>query len=88
MFNSSSTISQKNVNLNLSHDQGSILVQLRCDTLPFKIETGRFMGTPKERRYCDICSSGQVEDEFHFVFYYSNERNEFDDTIKLNFTTP
>ena len=79
------------INLNLNREQRSILAQVRCGTLPLKIETGRFVGTPKENRLCDICNNGQVEDEFHFIFYcefYSNERNEFYDTIKqkyLNF---
>ena len=79
------------INLNLSREQRSILAQVRCSTLPLKIETGRFVGTPKENCLCDICNSGQVEDEFHFIFhseFYSNERNEFHDTIKqkyLNF---
>ena len=81
------------VNFNLSHEQRSILAQVCCGTqsLPLKLETGRFVGTPKENRLCDICNNGQVEDEFHFIFhceFCSNERNEFYDTIKqkyLNF---
>ena len=57
------------INLNLNREQRSILAQVRCGTLPLKIETGRFVGTPKENRLCDICNNGQVEDEFHIEFY-------------------
>ena len=79
------------INLNLNREQRLILAQVHCGTLPLKIETGRFVGTPKENCLCDICNNGQVEDEFHFILhceFYSNERNEFYDTIKqkyLNF---
>ena len=76
------------VNLNLSRIQRSVLVQLRCGILPLNIETGRFIGIAEENRICDVCNSGCIENEYHFIFYcdaYREERAEFTDTVKLNY---
>ncbi len=56
----------------------SLLAQLRCGTLPLKIETGRFTKLAVEDRVCIMCNLGKVEDEVHFVVecpFYVAERN-------------
>ena len=66
--------------MNLTKYQRSILAQLKCGVLPLNIETGRFVNQPLELRTCDMCLSGAVEDEFHFLFScekYNAERTTF-----------
>ena len=66
--------------INLERNQRSVLAQLRFSILPLKLETGRFTGTKPEDRLCDICNSGAVEDECHFLFHcshYLQERAHF-----------
>ena len=41
------------------------------------IETGRHKKVPRDQRFCKICNSGDIEDEYHFIFkcqLYQNER--------------
>ena len=52
----------------LERYQRSVLSKFLCGTLPIEIETGRYMGTPKEMRLCTVCRSGEVEDEFHLLY--------------------
>jgi phage terminase large subunit-like protein len=43
-----------------------------------KIDTGRYQGTLLQDRKCERCSSGEVEDEYHFLFHCNkleNDRN-------------
>ena len=43
-----------------------------------KIETGRYQGTLLQDINCERCSSGEVEDEYHFPFHcnkFENDRN-------------
>ncbi len=46
----------------------SYLAQYRCGILPSEIETGRWQNKPVEERICKVCGSGEVENEFHFIF--------------------
>ena len=42
------------------------------------IETGRYQGTLLQDRKCERCSSGEVEEEYHFLFHCNkleNDRN-------------
>jgi phage terminase large subunit-like protein len=42
------------------------------------IETGRYQGTLLQDRKCERCCSGEVEDEYHFLFHCNkleNDRN-------------
>lgn len=69
----------------------SIFAQIRLGILPLHVETGRFTNVfnqetglfrkkTLEERTCNICNSGQVEDEKHFLFYcegYQYERESF-----------
>ena len=46
----------------------SYLAQFRAGILPLEVELGRFRGLRVEERICPMCTSGQVEDEIHFLF--------------------
>ena len=48
---------------------GWIIAALQGGYLPLQVETGRYRlpKTPYHRRTCKLCSSGEVESEFHFV---------------------
>ena len=49
------------------------------------VETGRYNQTPRNDRFCPICNSGIIEDEFHFLFYcpkYSFPREKFYNQIQ------
>jgi len=46
----------------------SLLTQLRSDTLPLEIETGRYYGITREQRICKQCYLNVIENEQHFLF--------------------
>ena len=56
------------VKLNLANSERSILAQLKMGILPLRIETGRICNLKSDERFCQICKSGEVEDEIHFLF--------------------
>ena len=71
-------IVEKYVQLNLSRSERSLLAQLRSGTLPLHIETGRYVNTPVDERWCLCCRSQSVESELHFIFdctLYDSLRN-------------
>ena len=52
------------------------------------IETGRYNQTSRNDKFCRICNSGIIEDEFHFLFHcpkYSIPREKFYNQIQQNF---
>ena len=49
----------------------SQIAQLRLGILPINIEVGRFRNLQVDERLCEVCNSGQIEDEFHFVMVCS-----------------
>src|SRR6185312_16033291 len=54
-----------------------VLTSLRCGTNLLAVHTGRFNGTPLERRYCVFCEAdGAIEDEEHFLLHCSNYATE------------
>ena len=56
----------------------------RVSSHRLQIELGRYKKVPKEKRLCELCLSGEVEDEIHFVTScerYDNKRKAFYDTI-------
>ncbi len=58
----------------------SYLAQYQCGILPLEIENGRWQNKPVEERMCKVCESGEVENEFHFIFsctLYNNIRATF-----------
>ena len=56
------------VKANLSRNQRSIIIKLKAGVLPIKLETGRFKGVKEHLRFCEICKSGEIEDEMHFLY--------------------
>jgi hypothetical protein len=40
---------------------------LRCGVAPLRIETGRYENVALENRVCQLCESGMIEDERHFL---------------------
>ena len=51
---------------------------LRISCHQLKIETGRYQSTLLQDRKWERCSSGEVEDEYHFIFHCNkleNDRN-------------
>ncbi len=59
---------EKYVMMNLRRIDRSYLCQLRLGILPIKIETGRYTNDPVDRRLCEICKDGSIENEMHFIF--------------------
>ena len=63
----------------MSRFDRSLLAKFRCGILQLHIETGRFNQTKLPDRICNICNTGNIEDEFHFLCicpYYETERND------------
>jgi phage terminase large subunit-like protein len=64
--------------LKKSFEQRRCLTELRISCHQLKIETGRYQGTLLHDRKCERCSSGEVEDEYHFLIHCNkleNDRN-------------
>ena len=62
--------------------------KLRISNHKLMIETGRYDKTPHNDRFCPVCNSGIIEDEFHFLFHcpkYSIPREKFYNQIQQNF---
>jgi hypothetical protein len=50
---------------------------MRLSAHNLSIEKGRHMSIPRHERFCNICKTGVIEDEFHFLFHcqkYSHHR--------------
>ena len=48
--------------------------------MSLEIETGRYIGTPRDERLCKVCNCNTVEDEYHFLFSciaYQAESNNY-----------
>ena len=44
------------------------IVKLRCSNHKLAIETGRYSGIDQNLRYCDLCASDILGDEYHTFF--------------------
>ncbi len=55
----------------MSHQQRSLIAQLRLGILPIHTETGRFRGAQLDERICQLCDTQEVEDEIHSVCKYN-----------------
>ena len=65
----------------------SILAKLRLSAHNLYIEKGRHLKIPKDERYCNICNSGKVEDENHFLWQcqkYDSERKIFTEKMSMH----
>lgn len=56
------------VRANLSRMQRSLVTKFKCGVFPIRIETGRYKGVDKTKRFCQICNEGFVENEMHFLY--------------------
>ena len=86
------------VKMYLTRYERSLLAQIRSGILPLRIETGRYYNvkddiTKKmrkmkvEERTCQICNSGSIEDEIHFIFvceFYRDARLELFNKASYN----
>ncbi len=52
---------------NLSRSQRSLVFKVKAPVLSLKMETGRFKGTDRRLRFCDICKAQEIEDEIHHL---------------------
>ena len=59
----------KYCNLNLKRSQRSLIAKLCLGILPIRVETGRYNNTIRKERICLICNNGNIEDEYHVMFY-------------------
>lgn len=55
------------LSLDIPKGSRSLCAQLRSGVLPLCIETGRYQRLDVNLRRCEVCETGDVEDEFHFV---------------------
>ena len=63
-------------------------MKIRISKRKLMTETRRYNQTPRNDRFCPICNSGIIEDEFHFLFHcpkYSIPREKFYNQIQQNF---
>jgi hypothetical protein len=59
-----------------SFEQRRCLTQLCIPCHQLKIETGRYQDTLLQDRKCECCSSGEVEDKYHFLFHCNKLEND------------
>jgi hypothetical protein len=65
------------------------LTKFRVSNHKLMIELGRYKKIPREERLCEICQSGEVEDEYHFANSCkanSNQRDNFYTTLRNKLT--
>ena len=55
------------LSFNITRYQRSLMAQFRLGIIPLEIEVGRFRNIPLANRICQMCNSGVVEDEIHFL---------------------
>ena len=55
------------IDLVQSRNQRAWLSRLRCSAHHLEIETGRWAKTPVNERFCKICDSRKIGDEFHLT---------------------
>ena len=55
------------IDLVQSRNQRAWLSRLRCSAHHLEIETGRWAKTPVNERFCKICDSSKIGDEFHLT---------------------
>ena len=58
---------EKYLLMNLKFKVYQIFACFRCSCLPLNVEVGRRAGIDRKERFCKVCRSNKVEDEFHFL---------------------
>ncbi|XP_077980235.1 uncharacterized protein LOC144435518 [Glandiceps talaboti] len=72
--------SEKYLYLNCNRQAIRALACLRLSVLPLEIENGRRRNIPPTERFCKICNTNMVEDEYHFLVIcplYNNLRIQY-----------
>ncbi len=57
------------VNANLDRRKRSLVAKYKAGVFPIRLETGRYKGLKEEKRLCQVCDCGAVENEIHFTFH-------------------
>ena len=52
----------------LTFEERKLICKLRTSAHNLEIERGRYMGIPRDQRFCKRCSQGVIEDEKHVLF--------------------
>ena len=52
----------------LTYKQATNLCRFRCGNNKLPIVVGRFNGTARTERYCELCCTNSIGDEFHYIF--------------------
>jgi hypothetical protein len=63
--------------LDLPYDLRRALCNFKCLNHRLPIERGHFGGVERDDRVCDICDTGSLGDEYHYLFqctFFNNER--------------
>ena len=47
--------------------QRSLVTKFKAGVLPIRLETGRYKGLGEEKRTCELCLNGEIENELHFI---------------------
>ena len=61
-------------------DLSNILCKFRCINHKLPIEKGRFMNIERNARFCQLCNSDYLGDEFHYLFictHFTTERKKY-----------
>ena len=75
-----STISQECYLSKLDTRDIVTLSRFRCGSHRLPIETGRWQNIPREERFCRLCNSRELGDEYHYIMSckaLDNERQRF-----------
>ncbi len=57
----------KNISTCVCNEGKDHLAQFRAGKLPLHIETGRWADIQADERVCNICRTGNIEDQVHFL---------------------
>ena len=52
----------------LPRNQIYVLCKFRCGNHRLPVETGRWQNVPRADRFCHLCDSADIGDEFHYIF--------------------
>ena len=51
-----------------------LICKLRCSNVKIPVETGRWVGVPRDQRVCHLCTDNSVGDEYHYLFRCTNDQ--------------
>ena len=56
------------VKANLDRRKRSLVMKYKSGVFPIRLKTGRYKGVKEEKRVCQVCNNGAIENEIHFTF--------------------